>query len=288
MVDNLNYRENIILVARKFVGCHYLWGAAGARPGSRDGADYRPGGVTLDRPSLDPSSPCLNAAICSQNATGEVYRCAGRWRKAPHGRITDPRDDDLVEFLSRFRAEGWGVYMAGYQDEKRAHYLNLTPRKVLGSNVSEYDGGGQPVWGEDCRWIRHFDCIGFINYVLDETTSAPYGTYKVKAKDGTLKDVQVQGWSNDIAGWVKSAQPIPLTDAPVPGDILFRRHADGGWGHIAFLGGDNKVLQAEGAAYGVHDHMTYLPVPTSRNANGWDARGRLSGAFFNTSGVVIG
>ena len=267
MVDNLGYRQNIIDVAKKLSGCHYLWGSAGASPGSQDGADYRPGSVTLARPSLEVRSPCLNAARC--DASGSTYVCAGRWRNVPYGRKTDERDPDLIDFLSKFRAEGWHVYMLGYADAKRDYFLKLTPRKIVGENISVEDGGGQTVWGEDCRWIRHFDCIGFINYVLNETTSAPYDNAK-----------NIHGWSNDIDGWVRNTQPVDMGEAPVPGDLLFRKNDKGGWGHIAFLSGDNTVVQAQDAAHGVH--------ATERFPGNWHARGRLSSYFFQTQGVQTG
>ncbi len=265
MAGKLDARQKVIDLARTFNGSHYLWGSAGATPGFQDGSPHRPGSVSLARPSLDPHSPCLNAAQCSVSG---YYVCAGRCVKA-HGPIVQPSDLtgrwnlDLGDFLTTFRAEGWKVYMLGYADEKRSYFLNLTPRVVIGSNIDErYQG--RIVWGEDCRWKRHFDCIGFINYVFNKTAPNIYSKDKL--------------WSANIEQWVNSTQEVNLDSPAVPGDILFRGGVNKKTGtmeyhHIALLAEDNYVVQAEQAVTGVHDDSPYI-------AKEWDFRRRLGDQFF--------
>ena len=261
MVDKLGARQKVIDLAKTFAGSHYLWGSAGATPGGQDGSPHRPGRVGMSYPSLDPMSPSLNAADC---AVSGYYVCAGRFLKAPGGRMVPPTDDDLFDYLTCFRREGWNVYQLGYADDRRSYFLNLTPRKIIGENIdSKYQG--KIVWGEDCRWKRHFDCIGFINYVFNKTTKNPYKPTEV--------------WSANIQQWFDSTQEVKFTDPPVPGDILFRGDIDKKtsamvWHHIALLGEDGYVVQAEQAVMGVHNDEPY------GNGAAWTARRRLGGQFF--------
>ena len=59
------------------------------------------------------------------------------------------------------------------------------------------------VWGEDCRGVRHFDCVGFVNFVLNVTTG--------------------QQWTFNISQYgagITSATSVPLDSPPEDGDIL--------------------------------------------------------------------
>lgn len=261
MVNKLAARQKVIDVARSLVGGHYLWGSAGATPGGQDGSPHRTGRVSMAYPSLHPSSACLNAAECQVKGD---YVCAGRYLKAPGGKLVPPTDPELKVYLDTFQAEGWKVYMLGYADDHRSYFLNLTPRKIIGANVAaEYKAG--IVWGEDCRWKRHFDCIGFINYVFNQTThpSAPYPY-----------------WSAEIEQWFNATQEVKLGDAPVPGDILFRWYIDPitkdkVWDHIALLSEDGMVVQAEEAVMGVHADNPY-----PKDGATWKERRRLADQFF--------
>jgi cell wall-associated NlpC family hydrolase len=261
MADKLSARQKVIDLARTFAGSHYLWGAAGASPNGQDGSPHRPGRVGMSYISLEPRSPSLNAAEC--NVEGR-YVCAGRYLKAPGGKMVPPTDDDLIDFLACFRKEGWGVYKLGWADDHRSYFLNLTPRVIIGSNIdSKYQG--KIVWGEDCRWRRHFDCIGFINYVFNQTTQNPYNP-------GIP-------WSANIEQWVNSTSEVSLGDPPVPGDILFRWYIDPAtkkkvWHHIALLSENGYVVQAEEAVTGVHSDELY------NNGATWKERRRLGGEFF--------
>jgi hypothetical protein len=37
-------------------------------------------------------------------------------------------------------------------------------RRTFGPGQNGGDGGGKLVWGQSCKGIRHFDCVGFISY----------------------------------------------------------------------------------------------------------------------------
>jgi len=226
-------RQIIIDTARKYLGSHYLWGSGGNTPGQKDGVWYRTDSVTIAPPSLDPKNPSIFTAECSK---GGPHVCAGRYNKIPGGRKTKAGMLDLQLYLgdlSKQSPELWEPY-----------YKYFTPRFVKGSTISAADGG--IAWGEDCRNRKHFDCISFINYVLSESTK--------------------KHWWGDIASLqLDSSGTIKVTDgAPVlPGDIVFKNNS-----HIAFLCENGKVIQAEMAINGVHEHETYV-------ASNWTERRRV-------------
>ena len=148
----------VIQYARKFIGSHYLWGSAGATPMGQDGAWYRLGSVGLDQASTDPIKPSVFAATC--DVSGH-FVCAGAFRRVPGGRTADPGDWDLRNYLSQLDS-------CNSSDDWTPYYGKFTPRVVQGYNVSD---NGRIAWGEDCRYRRHFDCIGFVNFVLSATTN---------------------------------------------------------------------------------------------------------------------
>ena len=106
---------------------------------------------------------------------------------------------------------------------------------MKGKNIGADDK--RLVWGEDCRYVRHFDCIGFVNFVLSLTTS--------------------QKWSFSIsqyaAGNITGATSVPLDGPLMDGDILVRNTE-----HIAFLCADGRILQAQDHATSVHANESYL------------------------------
>jgi cell wall-associated NlpC family hydrolase len=217
--------KGVTQFARSLIGSHYLWGSAGATPGGKDGAWYRPGAVNLERSSLDPAKPSVFAATCDWAGH---FVCAGIYRKIPGGRgDVNPQDRDLKDYLSLLgnlkRENLWYPF-----------YSRFTPRVVRGSNV---DSDGRIVWGEDCREVRHFDCVGFVNFVLSQTT--------------------IPNWAYDIPQYGMGAggtTPVAAGEAAADGDILVRGNQ-----HIGLLCADGKVIQAEDHATGVHADEAYKP-----------------------------
>lgn len=235
-------RQHIVNQALKLVGAHYLWGAAGNHPGSADGAFYRKSAAILARNSLDPDTPCVFAAQCTPGTY--TFVCAGRVDKVPGGRPAYPTDWDLIEYLDKLRGlskEFWDPF-----------YSNFTPR-VCQTDDAKDKYHGKLVWGEDCRYHRHFDCIHFINYVLSLTIR--------------------ENWQLNIDGWIKAGKPIPLNDPVVPGDIVAKDSH-----HIGFLAGDphdGYIVQAQDHATGVHRDERYRPISAKAAVGGWNRRCRL-------------
>lgn len=269
MADKLAARQKVIDVARTFVGSHYLWGSAGATPGFNDGSPHRPGSVTLtrwDKPiNYEPRAPFVNAAQCE---VAGHYTCAGRFKKVHGGAIVKPDDPGLTKYLDICREAGRDVYVAlDDANEWQSLFHKLTPRLIEGDNVADK---GKIAWGEDCSFKRHFDCIGFINYVLNKTAKNPYSKGP---------------WSANIPIYYKIAQEVKQGDPAVPGDILFKGDVDTlDFDHIAFLCEDGKVVQAQMAVTGVHADDSYdygKNISPQTGKSDWIARRRLGDEFFN-------
>src|SRR5580704_11600492 len=90
MADVALIKQALIDLARNQVDSHYLWGAAGNRPGQSDGASYRPSHAQLfpNIPDVDsdtsngakrsiPNVPTLFAAWVDSSDQGKLA-CAGR------------------------------------------------------------------------------------------------------------------------------------------------------------------------------------------------------------------
>jgi hypothetical protein len=228
--------------ARSLEGCHYLWGSAGATPGGTEGADYRRGLVTLDKNQFDPKGCCVAAARCDADG---YYVCGGRWQTFSGGRAAKPTDNDLQNYLSAQKVRA----ASGLPPEP--YFVYFTPRSIKTKGTN-----GTQVWGEDCRGKRHFDCIGFVNFVIS----------LVCRKDRTFGG---KGFSGDIAWHKANAKAVKAEDPAVAGDIL----APEGNGHIAILLMDGYVAQAESTDRGV----TITPY----RAQSWAFRGRHSDYFFH-------
>jgi hypothetical protein len=238
--------------ARTLLGSHYLWGSAGASPGQMNGARYRPGSVPWNEPSLHFADLSVCAAKC--DVAGH-YVCAGRFEKSG-GSIVSADDPHLTEFLHGCSEKYANALLAQWDSIG----LPQTPRVVRGNNVA---AAGKIVWGENCYGRRHFDCISFVNHVLNEST---------------IPDDRAHGWTGSIELYAGNnwTTEVPLTDPPIAADILIRfSEGDDGvrhYHHIGFLNDNNFVIQAEMASAGVHADERYNP---SR----WQMRRRLQNKY---------
>jgi hypothetical protein len=139
------YRGKVIEIAKHLVGCHYLMGAAGARPDQQNGMPGRRGSVYMYDPSrhkgATPDDLMHSVATCD---ILKFHTCAGRaWKLNPPGvMIADPRTKLTEEQLAKETED-------------------LSYRTVYKQGVRK-----GIILAERCEGIRHFDCIGFINYCL--------------------------------------------------------------------------------------------------------------------------
>lgn len=222
--------SKVIAVARGLIGSHYINGAYGATPGKEDGCPCRPGGIKLvvDPNRLNPAKvpdATKNLAVFAAEMTIKKYCvCAGNYTSFP-GRESSPTADDLVG------------YLASLKDKPPATWqnfpVNLTPRRAFGPGPGG-DLGGKLVWGQSCKGIRHFDCVGFISYCYWKATGAvaqlDIGAWRTPNTAGTVFDLK--------AGKV----PASLMD----GDIVVK--ADH---HIGFVDAQGTIYEAQDTHLGV-------------------------------------
>jgi len=203
-------------------GAHYLWGAEGQKP-SRTSATFAP--VALDRPA--------EATFCAATATveGTVYVCAGRCsRRAGGGLIAAPDTDTrLKTFIAQWQGKPHSQF--GWGDD-------LTPRLVKGNEIMDYARGvdlsGKVVWGEGCDDTLHFDCGGFVRYVVTQVCGVTIKGISHLADPATMLTPR----HTPMARKVKAGEPL------WPADIVVY---DGGK-HIAFVIADDKPVYIEQAS----------------------------------------
>jgi cell wall-associated NlpC family hydrolase len=240
LVDNL--RRAIIAEARRHIGAHYLWGAGGATPGRLDGMPARRGSVNMERDLFDNSNPRIKAASCSVDGK---FICGGRYEKVGGRELRQNEQRRLQEYLSGLR----GSDRSQWEPMDRGNNgIGLWPRKI------RVDKGGPEmiVLGESCEGVRHFDCVGFINYCLSV--------------------VLRRSFQNSIRGWRGLTEGITQPGDIQPGDILIR----GNNTHIGFATGDGQVIHAKRAAEGVVQEPLLI--------NSWIYHGRLSASFILNNG----
>jgi cell wall-associated NlpC family hydrolase len=202
---------------------HVLPGAAGSRPGRRDGTRRRPAGVQLEVPRTDPADPAVFAARCG------AHVCGGRFDQTAGGiaggRPARRTDIDLLVYLAELAAQPEADWLPFFEF--------FSPR-TLGAG----SGPRLTVWGEDCRGRRHFDGPGLVNWCLEQAVDARYPI-----------DLAAADWTGEAAG----TTAVPVDDPPRPGDVVAaeRDGADPALGILVGDDGDGGVVVAEHTAVGV-------------------------------------
>jgi hypothetical protein len=154
--------------------------------------------------------------------------CAGRYQTVDGGRVAKGTDADLKDFLAQIAAQ---------QPASWVSPNGLWPRMMEGKTVTK-----QIVWGESCADIRHFDCVGLVNYSLSLALNRPI--------------------QDSIDGYNRHTRNVTTDPHVLPADILTR-----GTSHIGLAMGDGRVVHASGTARGV----VIDPIGS------WDRRGRFIG-----------
>jgi hypothetical protein len=187
-------RERIADTARHYLreGGHFLMGAMGDTPGRADG---HPGRVSFTNPATfmeesHPSKlgPAVNAAWASTGRFG-LLGCMGRPTKlrVPNkGKLEekDPRTRLLRPYMACIRRmkalgiphvnwPGFDVYeahSAAFDGARTIEdFTRLTGRHGTGKLFPRrIQPGGAIHLGESCVTHRHYDCIGFVNFVLSK------------------------------------------------------------------------------------------------------------------------
>jgi cell wall-associated NlpC family hydrolase len=231
----LTKRQSVIELAQDQIGCHYVWGGAGNTPGNEDGAFYRRGAVKMhDNETGPPPKAHADhgrkvAIILAAYCRVDGYKvCVGR------SRLTE------VMALERGDTNDPTLFDSEYTDL----YSWPRPDMVIDSNLVG--------WGESCDGVRHFDCIGFINWCLSE---------EVRPFHHSIQ--QVIDMTKEIA---KGRAPVGEADIRA-GDILTV-----GAHHLGFASGDGTAVHASSTHRGVVEDSLIGP--------GWDRVGRLPSSFW--------
>lgn len=228
-------RSRIRSLAVGQVGAHYVWGGYGNTPGSSPDANTFPGGFgqRVHLWANDPapnaedhgrSQPIMNAAYT--NITGTVHVCGGRYR-----RVNGIQADLTSEASAALREV----------------YLWPRPNDRIDSH--------QVVWGESCVGVRHFDCIGFVNWVLWKVLGRPV-------------QFSIEQWRQDSRTTQVAINAASLTE----GDLLFAAHAGGegnNQNHIGIYVGGGRVVHARSYTIGVEE------TPLIGGGTTWDRAGAV-------------
>jgi hypothetical protein len=258
----LEIRRSIVDMALSFVDdSHYLWGTGGNEPGVSNG---NPGGgkhsaAQMRKYSLDKTAAARDSvlAVCTAWCPiGGYSTCAGRSGRPGVGVATAPDIDDFIKTCNDAIAKGktdqttWTG--AGIRKD-------LFPRKYYWQGVAQENS--RVVWGESCDEVRHFDCVGLVNYCYAQHWYQPnFGLDIIAFRNANQGTTQITDSKN-------------LMDA----DILIKP----GNGHIGMLYQDDDdewyVVQATQSTIGLTDDSEFV-------AGNWD-RFRMSDAYLVGEGA---
>ena len=243
-------RKSIVDLARSFVrDAHYLWGTAGNVP---DQANGNPGGgklkaALLRAASLDVNeqerNKVLGVCMAVQPTIDGYNTCAGRSLRYTNA--------DLNTYVEARKAD----IAAGRNDQTAwpgAQPRNIYPRKFHFRGAIQ--NSGQVVWGETCVGVRHFDCVGLVNYC--------YARHWYKPNFG----LDIVAYRNSIQG----TAPVTNANDRMDADILIKSANQ----HIGMLYKSGEVwlvVQAADTKIGLTDTEVFDPAA-------WD-RFRMNSAF---------
>jgi hypothetical protein len=235
---------------------HYLWGTAGNHPGMPDGnpGGGKHGAAQMRKYSLDPKATARDSvlAVCTACSFVDNYSsCAGRSERTGVGAASPPDLDAYLKSCQDAIAKGvtGQTQWPGAGPQK-----DLYPRKYYWRGMLQE--AGKVVWGESCDNVRHFDCVGLVNYC--------YAQHWYQANFG----LDIAAYRNENQGTSEVRDSKDLMDA----DILIKSSNN----HIAMLYYDDTandwyVVQATGTTKGLTDDEKYNPAL-------WD-RYRMNAAY---------
>ncbi len=215
-------------------GAHYLKGADGGTPGGTAGLFRTPRlleDLTIDKLGV-------------HTAESDFGVCRGRWEmlKAQGGKQFAKGQHDRDTLLP------------AYLDDLKASWLpSMLWKSFNGTGLFPRRSSGYLYLGEDCRNRRHFDCEGFVAWVLVKAASKDAGTWRkgvtwYQDGGGGRLDVYQASGPNYVH---KDGRKITMNDI-LDGDILIRKPNEWGGEHIAFAcAKGTAVLEASGKDRGV-------------------------------------
>ena len=249
-------RRSIVELARSFVTekAHYLWGTAGNIPGQANGnagggkaASAKLRAFSLNKASTDPSK-ALGVCMAVQPIFDGYNTCAGRCT--------------IIERDNTFYGHDLDTYVgdrqkdadAGTRQEDWDGITDIDGRKIHPRRV-HFRGGlkfNKVVWGESCVGVRHFDCVGLVNYCyarhFKDNARRPFG-------------LDIAAFRNKSSGF----EPRTSTSSSdfMDADVVITK----GNGHIGMIYQDGetwKVVQAVETDIGLTEDSVFNPAKWDR------------------------
>jgi len=271
-------RRRILEVAAQVAaeGAHYLWGTNGDIPGAPNSP------LTFAPPELS-TDDNKDLAFCAawNHVEHKVFVCAGRCRAVTSKpEVWIPKGDQRLE-----------AFLATNGNKSFYHWgTDLTPRRVHGSGDGtpvDYTGrasyaddvknnkiaatdpratgnlDGIVVWGEGCDDTRHFDCYGFVSWVVKQACG-------VTIERGKPIPTQKNPVGEPIGILVDASDPgLPADIIVYPGHIAFatnpavsRQSTDEHGKPVTVT--SYTLAQAESAVYGVTSGKQRSDAPSYR------------------------
>ncbi len=222
----IRLRMVAVAASQADAGAHYLTGCFGASPGGLDVVRRR-------RLNLGENLEWDNLAVHAGEHTNllsaqrpDPLRCAGRYGVTGGREIG--RDAALQRRIREYLEANRSLDPRQWPSFEGVGY----PRKAW----DEFNDRYFYVLGEDCRNKAHFDCIGFVNWVLTQLKKEPI----------TYSSAQ---WSNERVAPVSVEEGPPAAARLEPGDLLIR--GTGRIPHIVIVGEDRQLIEAAGIRVGV-------------------------------------
>jgi hypothetical protein len=266
--DVADARRRIVEKARELLreGGHFLIGAMGDMPGSANGhanrLAYTKPITVIDEHHSTRLGPAVNAAWCSTGRHGTLG-CMGRPGKVkipldaiPAGSAKGATIASYAEAIKRMRdAEvpihrwpAFEVYETSKAKFDAAHsfadfdliLITTTatgrqfPRRVL--------PGGPFHLGESCTGRRHYDCIGFVNYVLSKVVSPLFQLpieFFATPQPKSRFDITVFKDKSDVFALAE------------PGDLVFKEPSEAHCGIVTTFGEDRVVTNCRSISVGL-------------------------------------
>lgn len=242
MATDAEKRAMMILCAQKEIdsGSHYMKGSSGSIPGENNSGLFRDAEL-LENININSANFGVFAA---KNSFGT---CPGRWDKMIGGKqfVKGEYDRDILlpQYLDELKTISNSWEWHGFDD------TGLYPRRA----------DNYFYLGEDCWGKRHFDCEGFIAWVLIKALGKDQGTWK-KGVDWfqSVNNTQLKVYQAQGASYFSSEHGTITQNDILDGDILIRKPTgkdkkgnDTGE-HIAFACAKGTgVLEASGKSRGV-------------------------------------
>ena len=266
-------RKKIADVAGKYLneGGHFLMGSQGDMPGMANGHPLRPA-ITMPATFMDEShpkklGPAVKAAWIPNTAFGALG-CMGRpFRKGiPNNGIiapSDPRLAQLTKYMESIRKmrdagipvtrwPGFDAYLgfAGGFDAATTfgQFDTLCTAAGVGTQFPRrINPDGAIHLGESCVGHRHYDCIGFVNFVLSKVlkSSMASGIWAT-----SMKYFMATGPRFHVTEFDDSAKDDVLTLAE-PGDIVLKSETEKHCGICREVGGKMVVTNCRSMATGL-------------------------------------